>query len=181
MIPAILILLLSLLLLFVTPVVVTASSSSKNNYFKTTSSTTTTTEGETFVQQQTLAEKDEEMTKSKSNTIIAPPVIDLSNPNDDILAKEIATACSTYGFFQIINHGISINLINKFRSQCFMYFYLSQSIKNNMRRNSYNARGYFDNEYTKQKIDCKECLDAGIPGSRNWNISDNDPSNGKRM
>ena len=45
------------------------------------------------------------------------------------------------------------------------------------KRHEQNARGYFDDELTKQKRDWKECLDFGVPGSRNWDIPDNSPDN----
>ena len=34
------------------------------------------------------------------------PVIDLANPDTSLLIDELFQACSTWGFFQLINHGI---------------------------------------------------------------------------
>ena len=109
-----------------------------------------------------------------------PPVIDLSPSRDaDTLANEIAHACSTYGFFQATSHGISEELIARFRKQCKLYFELDQDLKKTWKRNERNSRGYFDDELTKQRLDWKECLDVGVPGSRDWDIPDDSDLNGK--
>lgn len=47
----------------------------------------------------------------------------------------------------------------------------------NLKRNAKNARGYFDDELTKRKRDWKEALDVGVPGSRDWSLSDLDTKN----
>lgn len=107
------------------------------------------------------------------------PVIDLSSTDDDRLAKEISLACSTLGFFQVTNHGISDDLQRRFREQCALYFDLNQKLKQGWKRNSACSRGYFNDELTKQKRDWKECLDVGVPGSRDWNIADESELNGE--
>eukprot|EP00591_Stephanopyxis_turris_P012681 CAMPEP_0195511442 /NCGR_PEP_ID=MMETSP0794_2-20130614/3755_1 /TAXON_ID=515487 /ORGANISM="Stephanopyxis turris, Strain CCMP 815" /LENGTH=360 /DNA_ID=CAMNT_0040639035 /DNA_START=277 /DNA_END=1359 /DNA_ORIENTATION=- len=49
------------------------------------------------------------------------------------------------------------------------FFALPQTTKNALRRNGCNARGYFDDELTKQRRDWKEAYDFGIPGGdRCW-------------
>ena len=107
------------------------------------------------------------------------PIIDLSTTTDqDALAKDISDACSTYGFFQVQNHGISQNLIERFREQCKLYFDLPLDLKRAWKRNGGNARGFFDDELTKQRRDWKECLDVGVPGSRDWSIPDDSDKNG---
>ncbi|CAB9507201.1 Flavonol synthase/flavanone 3-hydroxylase [Seminavis robusta] len=111
---------------------------------------------------------------AKTSTV---PVIDLSNPNDDELAQQIADACSTYGFFQVTSHGISVDLMTRFRHQCAQFFDLDATTKKALRRNSHNARGFFDDELTKQRRDWKECLDFGVPGSRLWDAADDSPFN----
>jgi isopenicillin N synthase-like dioxygenase len=106
------------------------------------------------------------------------PVIDLSQTSEHTLIDEIAEACSTVGFFQVIHHGISDELVAQFRSYGRQYFTeLDPNIKEEHRRNETNARGYFDDELTKQRRDWKQALDVGVPGSRDWNVPDNDPSN----
>lgn len=106
------------------------------------------------------------------------PVIDLTQNDETFLVAAIAEACSTAGFFQVVNHGISSELIEQFRMQCRCYFTkLDPDVKEQHRRNETNARGYFDNELTKQRRDWKQALDVGVPGSRDWSVSDSDLSN----
>ena len=101
------------------------------------------------------------------------PVIDLSQP-DEVLIEQIVQACSTHGFFQVTSHNVPLDL---FREQMKDYFALSHATKIRWKRNERNARGYFDDELTKRKRDWKECLDFGVPGSRDWNLDDFDAKN----
>ena len=112
------------------------------------------------------------------------PVIDLSNINgaggeDEEVVKLIASACSEYGFFQVINHGIPQSLMDQYVDQCRRYFALPREMKQRWKRSDSNSRGYFDDELTKQKRDWKEALDFGVPGSRSWSVPDDsdDPKN----
>lgn len=73
------------------------------------------------------------------------PVIDLRNTDDEALVEQIAQACRVYGFFQVTNHGVEG--IDHFRDVCKSWF---TSDKPKKRRNGTNARGYFDDELTKQ-------------------------------
>jgi hypothetical protein len=72
-------------------------------------------------------------------------VIDLRNTDDEALVEQIAQACRVYGFFQVTNHGVEG--IDHFRDVCKSWF---TSDKPKKRRNGTNARGYFDDELTKQ-------------------------------
>lgn len=120
-----------------------------------------------------------------SNNEDEVPVIDLAkfpreaaDPPPAELIDAVARACSTIGFFQIINHGVPEELVERFRAQCANYFTkLDPAIKDGQRRNETNARGYFDDELTKQRIDWKQALDVGVPGSRDWKLPDDDPLN----
>lgn len=116
------------------------------------------------------------------------PVIDIGplmvEDVDDTICKniiqQIVDACTNYGFFQIINHNISYNLIDEFRIQ-LQYYFEDVPLETKQllcKRSSTNSRGFFDDELTKQKMDWKQCLDVGMPGSRDWNvIPDNDIHN----
>lgn len=73
------------------------------------------------------------------------PVIDLRNTDDEALVEQIAQACRVYGFFQVTNHGVEG--IDHFRDVCKSWF---KSDRPKKRRNGTNARGYFDDELTKQ-------------------------------
>lgn len=105
------------------------------------------------------------------------PVIDLSNPNESIIIQQIANACSTFGFFQVTHHGISPLLLNRFRQYEELYFGLSHETKMQYKRHEKNSRGFFNDELTKQRRDWKEALDVGVPGSRNWDLEDDDERN----
>jgi isopenicillin N synthase-like dioxygenase len=118
------------------------------------------------------------------------PVIDLSsynnNGDDDdeerlLLVQAIAQACSTYGFFQVIGHGIPTDLLHEFRSEGMAYFQAkllrNDDDRGSDRRHETNARGFFDDELTQQKRDWKMAFDVGVPGSRDWSIPDDDPTN----
>lgn len=106
------------------------------------------------------------------------PVIDLSgNAPEKELVDRIAEACSEYGFFQVTSHGIDDQLTKAFEEQCELYYALPHETKLQWKRNERNARGYFDDELTKQRRDWKEALDVGVPGSRKWDLPDKDPSN----
>lgn len=109
-------------------------------------------------------------------TFESVPVIDLRENRAAVVAA-IADACSSFGFFQIIGHGVDPALLERFQTACREYFDQPASIKDQWRRHAANARGYFDDELTKQRRDWKEALDVGVPGSRDWSLSDNDPSN----
>jgi isopenicillin N synthase-like dioxygenase len=102
---------------------------------------------------------------------------DLANDDEEEIVEQIAKACSEYGFFQVVNHGIPSKLIDEYLEQCRLYFALPSDIKLRWKRNERNARGYFDDELTKQKRDWKECLDVGVPGTRDWSVPDDDPEN----
>ena len=106
-----------------------------------------------------------------TNNNIQVPTIDLSNPNENEIISQVARACSTIGFFHVIHHDIPHKLTQAYQSQTKSFFDLPYPIKQSLRRNETNARGYFDDELTKQKLDWKECLDVGVPGSRDWNDS----------
>ncbi len=105
------------------------------------------------------------------------PVIDLASTNQDALIDQIASACSQYGFFQVIGHGIPAELIREYREQFRLYFQLPEETKLAWKRNESNSRGFFDDELTKQRRDWKQCLDFGVPNSRDWSTCDNDPAN----
>eukprot|EP00316_Scyphosphaera_apsteinii_P016394 CAMPEP_0119299614 /NCGR_PEP_ID=MMETSP1333-20130426/1592_1 /TAXON_ID=418940 /ORGANISM="Scyphosphaera apsteinii, Strain RCC1455" /LENGTH=396 /DNA_ID=CAMNT_0007301095 /DNA_START=1 /DNA_END=1191 /DNA_ORIENTATION=+ len=111
-----------------------------------------------------------------SGSTNAPPVIDLHAPREH-LVSEVADACSRWGFFQVGNHGIDDSVISAFSDQMTAFFDLPLDSKRLLRRSASNARGFFDDELTKQKLDWKQALDFGVPGSRNWSLADGDPAN----
>jgi isopenicillin N synthase-like dioxygenase len=108
----------------------------------------------------------------------AVPILDLSLDDDDLI-PQIADACSSFGFFQIVQFEsyVSSETLTAFQTAMRDYFHLPHEDKVSHKRHEQNARGYFDDELTKQKRDWKECLDVGMPGSRDWNVPDDSPTN----
>jgi len=103
----------------------------------------------------------------------AVPVIDLSAlPNiPDKLVQDVASACATWGFFQVVNHGVDRQLCAEFQQQMRAFFALPRSHKEPLRRSASNAMGWYDDELTKQRRDWKEGLDLS---SRDWSLPDSD-------
>ena len=99
------------------------------------------------------------------------PVIDLSPvhhqlENDAVsdpstieaVVKEIGRACKEWGFFQVINHGIPLNLITRVEDVSKRFF--SQSLEEKKKVAKGNILpGYLDSENTKNVRDWKEVLD----------------------
>ncbi|GAB4827745.1 hypothetical protein Ancab_034631 [Ancistrocladus abbreviatus] len=58
------------------------------------------------------------------------PIIDMSS-NNVVLVQEIARACEEYGFFQIINHGVPIDLCNNVLNAITAFFHMPPEEKAN--------------------------------------------------
>ena len=113
------------------------------------------------------------MSATNTNVLETVPIIDITplfsrTENKDITnqsrnecIKAIGNACREWGFFYIQNHGISDKTINSFRTSMAEFFHLDESILNKIRRTKENARGFFDDELTKNKKDWKRCFDFG--------------------
>jgi isopenicillin N synthase-like dioxygenase len=100
------------------------------------------------------------------------PTIDLANSLESEVVEQISKACADYGFFQILGHGMDTQLIDEYLEQMRLYFDLPLEVKRQWKRNEGNSRGWFNDELTKQKLDWKEALDFGVPGTRDWSVED---------
>ncbi|KAK4284655.1 hypothetical protein QN277_001456 [Acacia crassicarpa] len=101
------------------------------------------------------------------------PVIDLSPihqhlQNDttvsdpsaiEAVVKEVGRACKEWGFFQVINHGVPLNLKNGVEDVSRRFFSQSLEEKKKVARDQTSVPGYFDAEHTKNIRDWKEGLD----------------------
>ncbi|XXG49212.1 hypothetical protein AAC387_Pa02g3456 [Persea americana] len=96
------------------------------------------------------------------------PLIDLSslnssNSNDPEslsgLVAEIGAACKDCGFFQVINHGVPLQLQERIESAARKFFALPLEEKSKVRRDEENPLGYYDTEHTKNVRDWKEVFD----------------------
>lgn len=107
----------------------------------------------------------------KNEVNFVPPVIDISslinleshdwfNNNIDLI-NQIYSACETWGFFYISNHGIDLRLQNDLKNEMFHFFKANYEVKDKIRRTINNSRGFADDELTKQQIDRKQIFDMG--------------------
>ncbi|KAL7206589.1 hypothetical protein ACSBR2_019329 [Camellia fascicularis] len=95
------------------------------------------------------------------------PLIDLSplhnSPPDSTavenLVAEIGNACKDWGFFQVINHGVSVNYRQAIESVSREFFKQSIEEKSKVKRDELNPMGYYDGEHTKNVRDWKEVFD----------------------
>jgi isopenicillin N synthase-like dioxygenase len=150
----------------------------------------------------TKQEKDSNtVPNNNSKTLESVPIIDIApllqsasdiyDEDDDECHKgnrlasciqDIKNACQEWGFFYIQNHGISNEIIDKFRSDMAELFHLESNVLDKIRRNQTNSRGYFDDELTKNKLDWKRCFDVGaqdgsldnqgLDGQNQWPIAE---------
>ncbi|CAB4320685.1 unnamed protein product [Prunus armeniaca] len=101
------------------------------------------------------------------------PLIDLSliisTPNsisDPIaiegVVREIGNACRDWGFFQVINHGVSLDKLLKIEVVARKFFALPLEEKRKIMRDEKNILGYYDSERTKNVRDWKELFDFTV-------------------
>lgn len=94
------------------------------------------------------------------------PVIDVQAVFADSSSREavdaieqIADACKTWGFFQVVNHGISSAQIEGVWRQTHGFFTLPVAEKLEIVRSKENPWGFYNNELTKNQRDKKEVFD----------------------
>ncbi len=79
------------------------------------------------------------------------------------IVQAVASAAEHYGFFQVINHGIDEQLIERVWAQTRAFFARPIEEKRLLQRSKDNSRGYYDRELTKRKRDQKEVFDFTWP------------------
>ncbi|KAH0459067.1 hypothetical protein IEQ34_011881 [Dendrobium chrysotoxum] len=93
------------------------------------------------------------------------PVIDLSpiiageEEAFSGLVAEVGSACKNWGFFQVINHGIDGEVLERIHAAAREFFALPLEEKRRVRRGEDNPLGYYDAENTKNVRDWKEVFD----------------------
>jgi len=89
-----------------------------------------------------------------------------SPPKGDLerTVEHIAAACRDWGFFQVVGHGVSDELLAAVWAQTQRFFRLPTDEKHAIARSSQNPRGYYDRELTKNVRDLKEVFDFGATG-----------------
>ena len=99
------------------------------------------------------------------------PVIDIAELVERPLSAgarpvaDIAAACASWGFFQVVGHGISPDLTAAVRGNAQAFFALPAAEKEVILRSRDNPWGYYNNELTKNQRDKKEVFDFTTPGS----------------
>jgi isopenicillin N synthase-like dioxygenase len=96
------------------------------------------------------------------------PVIDLGSLSTNRAPgtiEEIARACSDWGFFQVVNHGIDPDLINQVWRNTRHFFGQPIDEKQSILRSRDNPWGYYNIELTKNKRDKKEVFDFTTEGA----------------
>jgi isopenicillin N synthase-like dioxygenase len=81
------------------------------------------------------------------------------------VAEALREPCATWGAFQIVGHGIPRPELERFEAAMHSLFELSKHTKDSLRRTRDNARGYYDEELTKNRRDWKEVFDYGAERS----------------
>ena len=69
------------------------------------------------------------------------------------VADQVARACRTDGFFQLINHGLPFEVLEELQREMRLFFALPKPAKLVVARSKDNPMGYFDSELTKQARD----------------------------
>ncbi|XP_031480357.1 protein DMR6-LIKE OXYGENASE 1-like isoform X2 [Nymphaea colorata] len=89
------------------------------------------------------------------------PVIDLSphHPFHDSLVERVGRACEEWGFFQVVNHGVPLEVRQKAEASSAGFFRLPPEEKQLVRRDEANPLGYYEAEHTKNVRDWKEVFD----------------------
>ncbi|PRW58404.1 2OG-Fe(II) oxygenase superfamily [Chlorella sorokiniana] len=98
----------------------------------------------------------------KSAPEVKAPAIDAKGflePEMQGVAQAIYDAGAEYGCFQLVNHGVSLDLIARMQAAQRDFFALPLDTKAQVKRSMSNPNGWFDDEYTKRTLDLKECFD----------------------
>lgn len=115
---------------------------------------------------------DQYPTAESGDLVEQVPVIDVSevvNDSSSAAARDaidqIAAACREWGFFQVINHGVSEGLIDETWRQTDRFFHEPADVKEAIMRTRENPWGYYNNELTKNQRDKKEVFDYTTDGA----------------
>lgn len=94
--------------------------------------------------------------------ILHPDLFSVEEVNNTFL--EISTASQRWGFYHVLNHDISGEILQRMETQMRLFFSQPLELKRTVKRSESNSRGYANDELTKQRLDQKEIYDLG-PGS----------------
>lgn len=85
------------------------------------------------------------------------PIVDLSNPNEDLVARAVVKASEEWGIFQVVNHGIPPELMRRLKEVGTEFFELPETEKEAVAKpeDSMDVEGY----RTKFKKDLDALVD----------------------
>src|SRR5210317_1520420 len=113
-----------------------------------------------------IQDLDRDPVAKQSSVLDQVPIIDISELLVDSAARaaktavdSIAEACSSWGFFQITNHGIPDELIDEVWRQTRAFFALPIATELEVLRTRDNPWGFYHNELTKNQRDKKQVFD----------------------
>ncbi|KAL8263966.1 hypothetical protein R6Q59_022096 [Mikania micrantha] len=112
---------------------------------------------------------------------LSPYITSSSSPNAiHDLVDEIRDACKDWGFFQVINHGVPIEICEKLQSVVKRFFDQSLEEKKKVKRDEANPLGYYDTKHTKNVRDWKEVFDFMVDDPVVMPASYDEDDDGKR-
>ncbi|KAJ0231287.1 putative inactive flavonol synthase 2 [Hirschfeldia incana] len=91
-------------------------------------------------------------TSPPSETI---PIVDLSNPDEDLVSRAVVKASQEWGIFHVVNHGISLDLIRRLKEVGTQFFELPEIEKKAVAKpdTSQDFEGYTRNlKYTEDEV-----------------------------
>ncbi|XP_073006029.1 protein LATERAL BRANCHING OXIDOREDUCTASE 1-like [Typha latifolia] len=75
---------------------------------------------------------------------------------------DVEAACREWGFFQVVNHGVAEEVVEKAAALARGFFGLEEEEKRRVRRDEVNPLGYYESEHTKNVRDWKEVFDFAV-------------------
>lgn len=90
------------------------------------------------------------------------PVIDIGRLREPKTLAALDQACREWGFFQVVNHGISRQTMDDILAQPMEFFSRPLELKQAISRTPDNPWGFYDRELTKNTRDWKQIFDYGL-------------------
>jgi isopenicillin N synthase-like dioxygenase len=96
-----------------------------------------------------------------------PPIVDVAGLVEggpgalERVAEALIDPCRSWGAFHLVGHGIPERELAEFDAAMRAFFELPDTERATVRRTRANARGYYDEELTKNRPDWKEVFDYG--------------------
>ncbi|KAL4180345.1 hypothetical protein AMTRI_Chr13g91630 [Amborella trichopoda] len=97
---------------------------------------------------------------SKKSNLLSPESIDPATLSS--LVDKIKHGCKDWGFFEVINHGVPMELRRAVEEVSIKFFGFPLPEKRKVWRDEENAMGYYDEENTKNVRDWKEVFDFSV-------------------